>query len=337
MKMYQASRQSRRTNGAALVGSMLLFAQSGLQAASPVALATQIVDAMGHAPGVQPGYRPTHAKGIVVKGSFAASAQAATISRAAHFSGAAVPVTVRFSDGGADPMIPDTSPDAAPRGMAIRFEGARATDIVAISHNGFLVGTGEEFLALIMAQATTDPSKPHPWPIETFLGSHPNALKFVQDPKPMPVSMATEAFYSNNALRFVNKSGAKQAGRYQIVPVDGPKYLDDATGKAKGSDYLGEELRARLAQGPAKFRLLLQLANAGDRTDDGSFVWPDDRRTVELGILSLTSVVPDSAAAEKDLAFDPARVTDGIELSDDPLPTLRSIAYAISVGRRRGK
>jgi len=32
----------------------------------------------------------------------------------------------------------------------------------------------------------------------------------------------------------------------------------------------------------------------------------------------------DSAAAEKALVFDPTRLTDGIELSDDPLPALRS-------------
>ena len=66
-----------------------------------------------------------------------------------------------------------------------------------------------------------------------------------------------------------------------------------------------------------------------------SLVWPDDRQVVELGVISLTSAAMDSAAEERKLAFDPARLTDGIELSDDPLPKLRSLVYAISVAPRR--
>ena len=70
---------------------------------------------MSKGPTVKPGHRIEHAKGIVCGGTFEASADAKTISRAAHFSGSAVPVTVRFSDGAQDPGIPDNSPDAAPR------------------------------------------------------------------------------------------------------------------------------------------------------------------------------------------------------------------------------
>jgi catalase len=66
-------------------------------------------------------------------------------------------------------------------------------------------------------------------------------------------------------------------------------------------------------------------------------VWPDDRRKVELGVITITSIVPDSAAAERALAFDPTRLIDGIELSDDPLPMLRSRVYAYSVAGRRRK
>jgi catalase len=289
---------------------------------------------MGQGPSGKAHRRFVHAKGIVCKGAFQASPDAVAISRAAHLGSGSVPVTVRFSDGAPDITIPDNSPDAAPRGMAIRFRG---TDIMAISHNGFVVGTGEDFPALLKAQAATDPSKPHPWPIEAFLGSHPKALKFVQDPKPVPVSFVTESFYGNNAFIFVNSKGQKQAGRFQIVPVSGPQYLDDAAAKAKPPSFLSEELRPRLAEAPARLRLLLQVAEPGDQTNDGSVVWPDDRKKVELGIITITSVVPDSAAAERELAFDPTRLVDGIELSDDPLPALRSRVYVYSVAGRRSK
>lgn len=208
---------------------------------------------------------------------------------------------------------------------------------MAFSHNGFLVGTGVEFLALVKAQAATDSAAPHPWPIEEFLNSHPRALKFVQDPKPVPESFTTESYYANNALIFVDEKGHRQAGRYQIVPVDGARYLDEATAKGKSPDFLREELRSRVMATPAKFRLLLQLPNPTDQTNDGSIVWPDDRKKLELGIITITSVVANSAAAERELAFDPTHLVDGIELSDDPLPALRSMVYSYSVAGRRTK
>jgi catalase len=323
-----------------LLGLALLPIQADLWAAPQAAtdLSQQIADIMSHAPERKPGYRLLHAKGIVCRGTFEPAGDAATISRAAHFRGVTVPVTVRFSDSSPDPAIPDSAPGAAPRGMAIRFmlAGGEGTDIVANSHNGFIVGTGEEFLALIKAQGATDAKKPHPWPIEAFLGGHPRPLKFVQDPKPTPVSFTTEAFYGNNALRFVNKKGQKQVGRYRIVPVGGTQYLDDAGTKDKSTDFLFEEIKTRLAHKPAKFRLLLQLPEPGDPTDDGSIVWPEDRKLVDLGTITISAVVPNSAAAEKALAFDPTRLVDGIELSDDPLPALRSRVYAIAVLHRRG-
>jgi catalase len=300
-------------------------------------LSRQIAEVMSQGPSGKAHQRFIHAKGIVCEGTFQATPAAANISRAAHLQGVTVPVTVRFSDGAPDISVADNSPDASPRGMAIRFEIGKGTDIMAISHNGFVVGTGEDFLALEKAIAATDQSKPHPWPIEAFLGARPAALKFVQDPKPVPVSFVTESFYANDAFVFVNSKGQRQAGRYQIIPEGGVQYLNDADAKAKPANFLREELGPRLTQAPAKFRLVLQLAKASDQTNDSSVVWPDDRQKVELGTITITSVVPDTTAAERKLAFDPTRLIDGIELSDDPLPLVRSRVYVYSVAGRRSQ
>jgi catalase len=192
-------------------------------------------------------------------------------------------------------------------------------------------------LAFQKAKVATDRTKPHPWPIEVFLSTHPRALKFVKDPKPVPASFATQAFYGDDAFRFVNEKGLKQAVRYQILPVAGQHYLTEAEAKAKSPNFLFEELRTHLAQEPAKFRLLVQLPNSGDPTDDASVAWPDDRKTVDLGTITITSVVADSDAAQKALAFDPTQLTDGIELSDDPLPALRSSVSMLSRMHRQGQ
>jgi catalase len=318
----------------------LLLSQTRSWAQSPdgKTLAEQIFDTMLQVPGNQPGSRPVHAKGIVCHGTFVPSKDAKTLSTAIFFT-RALPVIVRFSDGGPNPGIADNSPDADPRGMAIRFSlpWGNKNDIIAISHNGFIVGTGEEFLALQKAVVATDPSKPHPWPIEAFVTAHPRALKFVQETKTIPASFATEAFFANDAFVFVNQAGVKQPFRYQILPVAGQHYLSAADAKAKAPDFLIEELKTRLANGPVKFRLVAQLPNAGDATADPSLVWPDDRKTVDLGTISILAVTADGGASEKALAFDPTNLANGIETSDDILPGLRSSVYKLSAEHRHAQ
>jgi catalase len=328
---------ARIAAGAVILAAGALCAAAALGADGDKSLAQQIFETMAQDPGTKPGYRVAHAKGVVCEGTFVPSAGAAALSKAGHFQGGSVPVTIRFSDGAADPFVADNSHDTGPRGMAVRFQlpGGGQTDVEGQDHNGFAVGTGEEFLALLKAAHSTDPSGPHPWPIESFLGAHPRALQFVQHTAVVPASYATAAYFSNNAFVFVNKAGVKQAGRYQFIPVAGRRDLGDDELKAKSPNFLAEDLRTRLANGPVKFRLVVQLPNADDPTNDASLVWPDDRRIVEMGTISVTSVVADSDAAQRALVFFPTSLTDGIELSDDPLPAVRTSAYAYSFARRR--
>ncbi|HXU78423.1 MAG TPA: catalase, partial [Methylomirabilota bacterium] len=124
---------------------------------------------------------------------------------------------------------------------------------------------------------------------------------------------------------------------YRILPLEGPQNLSETEAKDKPANFLSQEFRTRLAAGPVKFHLVIQLPDPGDSTKDSSIVWAEDRRTIDAGTLTVVSVVADSEAAEKELAFDPTNLIDGIELSDDPLPSLRSRVYALSVRHRRQK
>jgi len=302
-------------------------------------LARQIFETMAQVPGIRAGHRIVHAKGLVCEGTFNPSGEASTLSKAAHFAGPEVPVTIRFSDGAPDPFVPDNSAFAGPRGMAIRFKlpGGKTTDIVAMSHNGFVVGTGEEFLALQKAILATDPAKPHPWPIEQFLGGHPVALKFVQENAIVPESFSTEQFFSNDSFAFVNQGGAKQPARYTIRPMLGPRHLSEEEAKTKSPDFLIQDLKARLAQAPIQFALVAQLPNPGDPTHDPSIVWPADRKEIGLGTINILAVAADNAAAENTLAYFPTNLVDGIELSDDPFPDLRSRVYLLASNHRQKK
>src|SRR5579863_10569195 len=135
--------------------------------------------------GVHPGFRPAHAKGALLSGTFTPSTGTDSLTRAPHIQRASTPVTVRFSNSTGIPLIPDNDPNANPRGIAIRFHLAERvhTDIIGHSTDGFPTHTGEEFLEFLRAVASSDPSKPSPSPIEMYVGAHPAALAFVQAPK----------------------------------------------------------------------------------------------------------------------------------------------------------
>jgi catalase len=320
------------TCGLLLVASSALLISTATRAQGP-GLPTQIVDLANKVDGVHPGYRAFHAKGVVVEGTFKASSEAARLSRASLFDGSTIRVTARFSDGSGMPMVPDGSP-AMPRGIAIKYHlpGGADTDMVTNSFKFFPVGTGEDFRDLLQAIVASPPDAPHPSKLEQFFGTHPNAPKAIGS-LPIPDSFADEEYHGIDAFILVNKSGQKQAVRYVIAPERVVHITPEEAAKLS-ANYLFDDLSQRIAQKPLVFHLKAQLAEPSDQTKDASQPWPDDRKLVDLGVLTLTKVVPNSAQVEKKLLFLPTNLTPGIELSDDPLPSVRAAAYGVSFARR---
>ncbi|OAJ69905.1 catalase [Methylobacillus sp. MM3] len=335
MKQQQIKNITRLIATALLLGSVGVTAADEATTAKPVT--EQLVDTMTKlANGPYKGFRANHAKGIMAEGTFTPSAEAAGISKAPHLQGVATPVLVRFSNATGVPTIADANGNAMPKGMAIRFTlpDGSSTDIVAISVNGFPAATPEDFLGLLNAVAASGPDVASPKPVEQFLASHPAAMKFVSTPKPAPVSFATQPFFGVNAFQFTNAKGETQYGRYRIVPIAGAQFLTDAEAAKQAPNYLMDELPVRLGKQEAQYRIVLQLAEAGDSVDDPTAIWPDDRKQVELGVLTIKSAVANSQEAERSLMFNPLVLPDGIAPSNDPVLLARPGAYAVSYGRR---
>ena len=288
--------------------------------------------------GIHPGFRPAHAKGILLDGIFTPSSEASTLTTAPHINRHSTPVTVRFSDFAGIPSVPDNDlQNASPRGCAIRFQLAEHvhTDIVAHSVDTFPAHTAEEFLDFLNALIATDPAGPHPNAIEQFLGTHPAALTFVQIPKPIPTSFARESFFAVSAFRFTNAQGVSRYGRYRVLPVAGNEYLDEAGAAAQTPNFLFDEIQERVAKGPVKFRIVVQLAEDGDTVDDATVRWPEDRPQLAFGEISLTGITPDNAREQRQIIFDPIPRVDGIEASADPLFEPRANIYLMAGRRRR--
>jgi catalase len=280
------------------------------------------------------GARSLHAKGTLLKGTFTATPAAAGFTRAGHMQGEPVDATVRFSNGSGEPDAPDYGPEV--RGMAVKLylpDGDR-TDISAQTVPRFPVRTPDAFINLIRASA---PGRGRLLRLPVFLATHPEVLPALRANAPAlkpPVSYATARYYAIHAFKWIDAGGGERYVRYRWLPALGEHSLSADDARSRGRDYLQDDLRERLAAGPISFTLELQVAGPGDKVDDPTAVWPDERERVNAGTLELTGLETGRETGGDVLVFDPNRVTDGIEASEDPILKFRSPAYSVSVERR---
>ena len=315
----------------------MILALAPLHAALAVDTSTaeQTVDVLNKVWGVHPGFRANHAKGVVVEGTFTPNAEGPKLSKALLFQGKPSPVTVRFSDSGGLPTIPDGAGPANPHGMSVKFHQTDGSDVDVVTNSlkFFPVATGEDFLALLQAVAASPPTASKPTKLDDFFASHPAAPKALGSAI-TPSSFGRESYNGIDAFVFVDASGKRQPFRFKIEPVAGEEHLDKTAAEKLAPNALMDEIVVRITKAPVSFKVMAQLANPGDQTKDPTQPWPDDRKWVELGTITLDKTVADSKAAEKPLLFLPSNLTDGIEMSDDPLVDARNQAYGVSFGRR---
>ena len=302
-------------------------------------LPEQIVDAIHDINGRHEGTRAVHAKGVVCAGTFTATAEAASLTRAEHMQGRPVAATVRFSNGGGDPASPDSAKDG--RGLAVKLylEDGSRTDLVSITLPRFFVRNADDFLEFTRARKP-DPETGQPdlQKLGAFLEAHPEALPAIQHAlsQPAPASYAQLEYHGIHAFKWIAADGTDRWIRFSFRPRAGEAGLSEDEASERSSDYLQEEIRDRLARSPVEFELEVAIAQDGDDPDDPTEPWPDDRERVVVGTLRIEEL---DQTRERDgdvLVFDPTRVTDGIELSADPILHVRPDAYAVSVERRSG-
>jgi catalase len=305
----------------------------------PSTLVTDLLAVLDRlAGGVHPGFRPAHAKGQMFGGTFVPSPGAAKLTRAPHATRPSTPVTVRFSLSAGIPNTPDNAaPGSSPQGMAVRFHLAEHvhTDIIAHSINGFAVRSGEEFLEFLRAAAASGPGSANPPPIAAFLATHPAAKAFVEAPRPIPASYAAQTYFAITAFKFTNGNGQSRFGRFRLRPESTEAPLTPEQAAKKSENFLADEMTARLAKGPVGFRVVVQLAEAGDKVDDATAQWPESRTMVEFGTISITERVDELAPKRHKIIFDPLPRVDGIDSAGDPLTDLRADIYLLSGRRRR--
>lgn len=294
----------------------------------------RIVDAMNAIHGTHAGFRAVHAKGSCCRGTFVASPEAPSYCVAPHFQGNEIPVTVRYSSGSGKPTRADGARDE--RGMAVKFHlpDGSSTDIVSLTLPVFFVKTPEDFLAFLETQhPDPETGKPDLDRVGEFINEHPETQKatmFVMLNE-SPASFAGCTFNGIHAFSMTGPDGTSRFVRYSWIPEVAAATLTDGETRALGKNYLHEELEKRLSSGAFSYELRIQLAEPEDDTTDPTTAWPEDREVVTLGRMT----VSEFAGTECDgMIFDPGRLVEGIERSDDPILHARSGAYSVSFDRR---
>lgn len=299
--------------------------------------ADKVVGALEGAFGVTPGQRRNHIKGVCAVGAFVATQEAAGLSRSALFSGKQIPVIARFSLAGGNPKVPDTARN--PRGMALEFAlpGGGLQHMTMLNTPMFGAATPQTFLDATLA-ATPDPAtgKSDPQKIKAFRASHPDSVaqaRYLDEHNPPP-SFANTAYFSIHTFKFLGKDGKTTPVRWRFVPEDGEKQLSDAEMKSMPANFLQQALIDRTHKGPVKWDMMVSIGQPGDTETDPTVLWPESRRQIKAGTLTLTQAMPQPGAACEKINYDPLVMSDGIAPSNDPVLLFRSPAYAVSFAKR---
>jgi catalase len=303
-------------------------------------IATEIIDAVNALTGRHDGKRALHSKGALLNGTFVATDAGSALTSAGHMRGHAVPVVARFSNASGNPEAADFERDG--RGLAVKFTllDGSTTDMLAVTAPAFVARTPEDFLELMKARVPNpETGEPDMAVLGAYIEAHPEALPAIQAVVGVgpPASYATRRYNSPHAFRWIGPDDSARWIHFHWRPVAGEETLEDEAAAALGPDYLQTEIAERVQAGEAAFDLIVVVGEDGDPTDDPTAIWPEDEREqIVAGRLELNGL---ETTRERDgdvLVFDPTRVTDGIEPSDDPILHIRSHAYAESVLRRTG-
>jgi catalase len=295
----------------------------------------QAIEAIRGAGGAQPGCRALHAKGALYRGTFTATHDAVMLSRARYLDGSPVPALIRFSNGSGNPKQHDGRPGV--RGMAVKFTlpDGSTTDVSTQTARLFVSSTPDGFIDLLKAMR---PGLTTPLRMAKHLLTHPGllgALPVLREANRIPASYATTEYHGLHAFRWVAADGSARFVRYHLVPTAAEEYLSTSDAHDKDPDFLTDELTTRLQGGPVRFDFRVQIAGPTDSTVDPSSSW-QSTQIVTVGTVQVTGVDTEREHGDDIVVFDPMRVTEGIEPSDDPVLHFRTLAYSASVKLRTG-
>jgi catalase len=334
--------QTRQSPARSVFGSLVLIAVVIVGGAAAFAYTAgwfsphrltpnRFVDAFTPPTGEPLGHRRNHAKGICFAGVFEANGAGAALAHAQVFTRGQYPALGRFNLGTADPNAADATVRVRGVGLLISMPDGQEWRSAMINPPFFPVSTPQAFYELLLASASKDPDA-----MKTFAAAHPEFAAFGAWAKsgPWTGSYAEERYNGLNSFVFTDSSGAEHTVRWSLLPAAQPVSVSPDDLAKRGPDFLEQEITDRIRGGPLRWAMVVTVANPGDPTADPSKAWPEDRRAVDVGTLTVQQIQAERDGACRDINFDPTVLPSGISTSDDPFPAARSSVYAKSFDLR---
>ena len=263
---------------------------------------------------------------LCATGEFTGTSAASALSRSAMFTQVSVPVVARFS---ATPGNPN-SRNSREMELEFRLSGGSLQHMALL--NTPLFGTPDPvtFREMIVA-VRPDPNTgtPDVQRLHEFLAAHPDAFarsNFLTATT-APSSYASSAFFSIHTFRFIDAEGGTRFVRWRFLPHDGETPMSESEAGSTSQNALRERFIERLASAPVRWDMIVYVGEPADTTDNPSTAWPEERRHLKAGTLTITQAVPESAAECAKMNFDPLIAANGIAPADDPVLLFRSPTY----------
>ena len=303
-----------------------------LSASVPVSGAA-FINALNGVFGRHASARASHPKGVCARGCFKPAPSLAQLLASPMFAQPSLDALVRFSIGGGNPAVSDTT--RVVRGIALTLTaGPERYDLIMLSEPVFFAATPESFLSFLAARKPNpETGKPDPAKVAEHNARFPDGVRqpALIASHPPTRSFLTTAYFSNNAFCFIDAGGKVTTARLMAEPAAGVQYLHEEEEASGAQSFLANDLVHRLATGTAVFKLYALLPAAGDSLVDPATEWLG-KETILMGTLEIHAPLPPSACEQH--TFMPLNLPKGIEPSDDPILAARPGAYAVSVTRR---
>ena len=237
-------------------------------------------------------------------------------------------MTGRFSLSGGNPFVADTRDTVRGLGLAFSFPDGGQWRTAMINLPVFPDNSPQGFHdRLLASKPVAATGKPDPALMSTFLASHPEtgaAMAIIKKITPTP-GFADSTYRALNTFYLVDDSGTRTPVRWWLAPQ---QY---SLAPQSGGNALFDALVRQVRGGPLRWKLVLTVGTADDPIDP-TVPWPEERRTIDAGTLTLSSAETERSGNARDINFDPLVLPVGIEPSDDPILSTRSAVYAASSG-----
>ncbi|MEQ3514510.1 catalase family peroxidase [Pseudoalteromonas sp. BZB3] len=310
----------------------LIFSGQIIAAPEKPVSANEFIQLFEKLNGKHPGVRKAHVSGVCAIGEFQPNTQINLFKNAPLLSSGALPVTIRFSMGGGNPIADERTTGTRGMGMQINLPGG-ARHI--FTGNNFPIFAGkdpETFFGFLSTLLPDESGKRDPKKTQEYIKNNPSVQGNVawNAQAKTPASYANTEFFGLHTFFYGN--GAEQVKfRWQLTPDLGVKTLSKEQAQQLKSTFLADKLANQLTQGTVSFTLNAVIGEKQDVVNNPSVQWPADRTQVALGKVVLKQSGGDACTP---INFDPNVISQGFTASDDPVLKMRSMAYAISFGKR---